>query len=188
MHLHKKIPIGAGLGGGSADAAYTLLSLNELFNLQLSQAALLSHALSLGSDCPFFIKNKPCYATGRGEIMHEIEINLSGYYLIIVNPKIHINTGWAFSHINAKANDKHLVDIVSNSPETWTGQLENDFEPTVLTAYPEIEKIIEKLYNNGAVYASLSGSGSSCYGIFSHIADAELFQFPDHYFIHTTTL
>ena len=100
MHLHKAIPMGAGLGGGSADGAFTLKLLNEKFNLNLSEKQLINYSLQLGSDCPFFIFNKPCFATGRGELLEQIELDLSAYKIIIVHPAIHISTAWAFSNIN----------------------------------------------------------------------------------------
>ena len=166
MHLHKAIPLGAGLGGGSSDAASTLSLLNEKFNLNLKTETLIDYALRLGSDCPFFIINKPCFATGRGEILQHINIDLSNYKILIVNPEIHIDTKWAFSKITPKQPSVSIKEIVSQPIETWKKQLQNDFEVPVFAEYPEIKKIKECLYNNGAIYTSMSGSGSTVYGIF----------------------
>lgn len=166
IHLHKTIPTGAGLGGGSADAAFMLKLLNEKFKLNLSTPELLDYSLQLGSDCPFFILNKPCFATGRGEILEEIQLDLSAYQVALINPPIHINTGWAFSQINPSLPGKSVKEIISQSVSTWKNELKNDFEEAVFAAHPLIKNIKEDLYNQGAVYASLSGSGSTVFGIF----------------------
>ncbi len=182
IHLHKAIPTGAGLGGGSADAAFTLKLLNEKFGLQLTIHQLIDYALQLGSDCPFFIINKPAFAEGRGEIMEPIILDLSAYKFIIVNPGIHINTGKAFSGITPALPTKSLNKIIQQPVETWKNELVNDFEKSVFLQYPEIEAIKNKLYEEGAVYASMSGSGSTLYGIFRKDAITNL-QFPSHYFL-----
>ena len=166
MHLHKAIPLGAGLGGGSADAAFTLKLLNEKFGLGLSDQKLIDYAIELGSDCPFFIINKPCFATGRGEILEPIRIDLSGYKILLVNPGIHIDTKWAFSKIEPRAPGISLKEIINLPIETWKDELRNDFEEPVFGSYPEIKKIKEDLCNAGAAYASMSGSGSTVYGLF----------------------
>ncbi len=166
MHLHKVIPLGAGLGGGSSDAAFTLQLLNEKFKLNLQTEQLLDYALRLGSDGPFFIINKPCFATGRGEILQPINIDLTNYKLLIVNPGIHIDTKWAFTKIAPQEPTASIKEIITQPIETWKNQLQNDFEIPVFAEYPEIEKLKNELYEKGAVYASLSGSGSSLYGIF----------------------
>ena len=113
MHLHKAIPMGAGLGGGSADGAFTLKLLNEKFNLQLSTASLIKYTLELGSDCPFFIINKPCYATGRGEILNPVTLDLSAYKIFIINPGIHVNTGWAFGQLSPKVSSINLTEAIN---------------------------------------------------------------------------
>ena len=136
MHLHKAIPAGAGLGGGSADAAFTLRLLNEKFNLDLSTDQLISYALQLGSDCPFFIINTSCVATGRGEILEPISIDLSSYKFIIVNPSIHISTANAFSGITPALPTKSVKEIIQQPIETWTNELINDFEKTVFSQHP----------------------------------------------------
>jgi len=166
MHLHKAIPMGAGLGGGSADGAFTLRLLNDKFNLNLSTEQLISYALQLGSDCPFFILNQPCFATSRGEVMRNIELDLSGYQFVIINPGIHVNTGWAFSHIIPSTPQKSIAQIIQQPIATWKDELVNDFELPVAKQYPAISSIKEQLYAAGATYASMSGSGSTVFGIF----------------------
>ena len=166
MHLHKAIPIGAGLGGGSADAAFTLKLLNKKFDLSLPEKQLMKYALQLGSDCPFFISNKACFATGRGEILEQINLDLSPFKIIVVYPGIHISTSWAFSKVTPVVPVKSIKEIIQQPISTWKEELKNDFEKPVFTKYPEIKKIKEELYKEGAVYASMSGSGSAVYGIF----------------------
>jgi 4-diphosphocytidyl-2-C-methyl-D-erythritol kinase len=166
IHLHKHIPIGAGLGGGSADAAFMLRSLNNRFQLAIPEEQLLTYAGKLGSDCPFFIQNKPCYATGRGEIMTPIDLDLSQWTSVLVYPGVHINTGWAFSQITPQAPVLSLRENILQPVETWRNTITNDFETPVLNAHPELAAIKEKLYTEGAVYAAMSGSGSAFVGIF----------------------
>jgi 4-diphosphocytidyl-2-C-methyl-D-erythritol kinase len=185
MHLHKTIPMGAGLGGGSSDAAFTLKLLNEKFKLGISQQQLIQYALQLGSDCPFFIINKPCYATGRGEILETVELDLSAYKFAIVNPGIHVNTGWAFAQLNidglGRPKRPGPKRIIQQPIETWKDELKNDFEDPVLKEFPEIENIKQQLYDAGAVYASMTGSGSSVFGIFNKDQKPEL-NIPNSYF------
>lgn len=166
MHLHKNIPMGAGLGGGSADGAFTLQLINQKFRLGLSREQLLGYALQLGSDCPFFIINKPCIAYGRGEQLEEISIDLSDYGVLLVHPGIHVNTAEAFSGINPAEPAKPVRTIIQQPVNTWKNELINDFETTVFSKYPAIKSIKESLYSKGAIYAALSGSGSTVYGIF----------------------
>jgi 4-diphosphocytidyl-2-C-methyl-D-erythritol kinase len=186
MHLHKNIPMGAGLGGGSANASAVLVLLNSIFNLNISITQLKDYALQLGSDCPFFIENVPCLATGRGEVLHPIDIDLKKYKIVIVNPGIHVNTGNAFAALNpsnfslAGNLDKNIHQNIS----TWKNNVTNDFEIPVFAQNPAIETIKNTFYENGALYASMSGSGSSVYGIFEKDITFN-FQFPDHYFCHT---
>ncbi len=167
MHLHKAIPIGAGLGGGSADAAFTLHLLNKFFSLELSSADLKNFALQSGSDCPFFLYNKPCFASGRGEQIEPVNLNLSSYRILIVNPGIHIDTLWAYSQVKPSKN-KSIRQVIMQPIETWKQELTNDFELPVFSNYPEIENIKDTLYKSGALYASLSGSGSTVFGIFKN--------------------
>ena len=182
MHLHKAIPAGAGLGGGSADATFTLRLLNEKLNLDLSTDQLMSYALQLGSDCPFFIINKPCFATGRGEILEPTTIDLSSYKFIIVNPGIHISTANAFSGITPALPAKSVKEIIQQPIGTWKNELVNDFEKTVFNQHPEIGAVKKDLYDGGALYASMSGTGSTVYGIFEK-ANEMKFNFPSNYFI-----
>lgn len=179
-HLHKNIPAGAGLGGGSADGAFMLNLLNKKFNLQLSTEQLIQYSLQLGSDCPFFIINKPCFATGRGEILSPIAVDLSRYALLIVNPGIHINTGWAFSQLTPAAPVASIAAIVQQPVETWKAALKNDFETPVFNAHPAIKELKEKMYQQGAVYASMTGSGSTVFGLFEKDNRPE-FSFPANY-------
>lgn len=171
MHLHKTIPMGAGLGGGSADAAFMLMALNTTFELNLTTPQLLNYALRLGSDCPFFILNKPCFATGRGDLLEPIAVDLSMYKMVLVNPGIHINTGWAFSKIRPAPSKKSIAVIIQQPIETWHADLHNDFEAPVFEAHPQIKEIKETLYQQGALYAAMSGSGSTVYGIFNTSID-----------------
>ena len=167
MHLHKAIPMGAGLGGGSADGAFALKLLNEKFQLGISKERLIDYALQLGSDCPFFIINKSCYATSRGEILESVDLDLSSYKFAIVNPGIHVNTGWAFAQLQLNNSDRpDLKQIIRQPVSTWKDQLINDFEEPVCKAHPEIANIKQQLYHAGALYTSMTGSGSTVFGIF----------------------
>jgi 4-diphosphocytidyl-2-C-methyl-D-erythritol kinase len=182
IHLHKTIPPGGGLGGGSADASFTLKLLNEKYQLKLSTSQLIGYSLQLGSDCPFFIINKPCLASGRGEILEEILIDLTAYKIFLINPGIPIHTGWAFTKIVPSRSPKKIQEIIRQPVETWKGELNNDFEKTVFKEYPEIKSIKDTLYSSGAIYASMSGSGSSVFGIYSK-SDIVNLSFPKHYFV-----
>jgi 4-diphosphocytidyl-2-C-methyl-D-erythritol kinase len=175
MHLHKAIPMGAGLGGGSADGAFTLQLLNTKFKLNLSANQLIDYATQLGSDCPFFIINKPCYATGRGEILKEARIDLLKYSIALINPGIHINTGWAFSQLTPALPQKSIQQIIQQPVSTWKEELKNDFEKPVFEKYAAIKDIKEKLYHLGAMYACMSGSGSTVFGIFENNISLDTF-------------
>lgn len=167
MFLHKTIPIGAGLGGGSSDGAFALILLNKEFGLGISEDKLIEYALQLGSDCPFFILNKPCLATGRGEMMKPVDINLDEYYFVLVDSGVHVNTGWAFKELKNIGEGQSLAETISLPPETWKDKLVNDFEEPVFEAHPSLKNIKEQLYNAGAIYASLTGTGGCVYGIFN---------------------
>jgi 4-diphosphocytidyl-2-C-methyl-D-erythritol kinase len=182
IYLHKVIPSGAGLGGGSSNGAYMLTLLNEKFNLQLSQQQLLNYALLLGSDCPFFIINKPCFALQRGEILEPVQLNLSAYKLVLVNAGIHVNTGWAFTQVKF-SNTNNIKEIITKRVEEWKDNLTNDFELPVFEKHPEIKSIKDHLYNLGALYASMSGSGSTVFGIFPKNSNINNKDFPAHYFV-----
>jgi 4-diphosphocytidyl-2-C-methyl-D-erythritol kinase len=166
IHLHKHIPIGAGLGGGSADAAFMLVHLNQRFQLELSTEKLVEYAAILGSDCPFFVVNKPCYATGRGEVISPVELDLKGYTIALVYPDIHVNTGWAFKQLTPKEPEVSLIDVIKRPVEEWKGLMKNDFEAPIFTAHPALKEIKAEMYNQGAIYATMSGSGSAMVGIF----------------------
>lgn len=166
IHLLKNIPMGAGLGGGSADGAFILKMLNELFRLGLSDLKLETYSLKLGSDCPFFIKNKPAIASGRGEMLKPIDLDLSGYYLAIHNPGIHISTKDAYDGISPKKPDNSIENIISKSVTEWKDVLHNDFEDSIFPNHPEITKLKDKMYDAGAVYASMTGSGSTIFGLY----------------------
>jgi 4-diphosphocytidyl-2-C-methyl-D-erythritol kinase len=167
IHLHKTIPMGAGLGGGSSDAAYTLRLINDKFELNLSTDTLIEYASQLGSDCAFFIHDKPMLGTGRGEMLNGIEVSLKGKYLIIVKPEIHVSTADAFSGITPKPSHYSIKNTVTqHSIDQWKNVLKNDFEDTVFKKFPAIKEIKEKLYARGAIYASMSGSGAAVFGIF----------------------
>lgn len=180
MHLHKAIPMGAGLGGGSADGAFTLQLLNKKFNLNLTEQQLLAYALQLGSDCPFFIINKPIFASGRGEIFSSVDIDLSKYHFVIVHPGIHVSTAVAFSKLTPKKPVVSIREIIQQPIETWKSALNNDFEDVVFAAHPEIELIKNRLYEHGAMYASMSGSGSAMFGIFEK---EQRIEFPPAYMV-----
>jgi 4-diphosphocytidyl-2-C-methyl-D-erythritol kinase len=184
MHLHKTIPSAAGLGGGSADGAFTLQLLNQKFRIGLSENQLIAYAAALGSDCPFFIKNKACLAKGRGEILEEVELNLSPYRVIIVNPRIYVSTVLAFKEIEPDGSRESIMNAIIRPVSEWKEHLSNDFEKLIFEKYPEIADLKAQLYNAGALYASMSGSGSSLYGIFKKDAQP-LLNFPDHHFVKT---
>ena len=166
IHMYKRIPTGAGLGGGSADAAFMIKLLNDKFNLGLSIEEMENYAARLGADCAFFIQNKPVFASGIGNIFEPIQLSLKGYFLVLVKPDIFVSTKDAFSLITPKMPVQSLKEIVRMPVETWRATMKNDFENSVFKKFPEIAAIKDKLYDMGAIYASMSGSGSSVYGIF----------------------
>ena len=173
IHLHKAIPIGAGLGGGSADAAFALKAMNKLFDLYLEDWFLEDYAAQLGSDCPFFIENTPKIATGRGEILESIDLKLRGNWLVLVNPNIHIGTKEAYAGIEPKRPEVDLKELLSDRGR-WKEELVNDFERSIFENHPEIKAIKEGLYNQGAYYAAMSGSGSTVFGLFDKEPEAEV--------------
>ncbi len=176
IHLYKKIPVGAGLGGGSSDAALTLRGLNEMFSLELSDERLADYAATLGSDCAFFIYNKPMLGTGRGEILEPVDIpSLEDYEIKLVYPPYFVSTAAAYGGIvprdkrvasGEKMDTRSIVEILQQPVECWKDSLVNDFEKTVFAKIPELAHYKDNLYEQGAVYASLSGSGSAFFGIF----------------------
>lgn len=166
IHLHKGIPAGAGLGGGSSDAACFIKSLNRYFGLNLNNEELKDIALTLGSDCPFFIDSVPAYAEGRGEILTPLKPLKTGYHLIMANPGINVNTKDAYRECRPGRSESNLVDIYSSGISHWKDFIVNDFEKTVFARYPLIASIKEELYGMGALFSLMSGSGSTVYGIF----------------------
>lgn len=166
IHLHKQIPIGAGLGGGSADASFTLKVLNKLFELKLSHLQLEKYALKLGADCPFFIENTPKLVEGIGENMTNIDLDLSGYEIRLVNPGIYLSTKDAYSGVVPKTPECSVDKIIQLPIKEWKNKLKNDFEKFVFIKYPQLEKIKEELYDDGSFYTSMSGSGSVFFGLF----------------------
>lgn len=183
IHLHKVIPYGAGLGGGSSDAAFLLNVLNDYFELNLSKEKLKHFALLLGADCSFFIDNKPALATGIGEILQNVEIGLSGYHLLLVKPPSGVVTKEAYANITPTLPHFVLTDSIKKKPQEWPGLIKNDFEPTVFQAYPKIEEIKKTLLDKGAVYASMSGSGSSVYGLFKSEPELSIDSFREECFV-----
>ncbi|MDE3212340.1 MAG: 4-(cytidine 5'-diphospho)-2-C-methyl-D-erythritol kinase [Bacteroidota bacterium] len=166
MWLHKAIPPGAGLGGGSSDGAHALQMLAGSFHLKLSDAQLNEYALQLGSDCPFFLRNRPCIATGRGEILEEIPLSLSGYKMVLVHPEIHISTREAFLGIQPAYPSRQLEEAIMAPISDWKDLIFNDFEKSIFPKYPLLSHLKDTLYEKGAIYASMSGSGSTLFGIF----------------------
>lgn len=169
IHLYKHIPSQAGLGGGSADAAYMIRLLDERFRLNMGYAEMERYAAQLGADCAFFITSTTSYATGKGEILEPADDeagNLDGYYITIVKPDVAVSTAEAYAGITPQKPRKCCRDIVRQSIETWKDELHNDFEPVVFAKYPELARIKQQLYDNGALYAQMSGSGSAIFGIF----------------------
>lgn len=166
IHMYKHIPAGAGLGGGSSDAAHMIKLLNEKFALALGAEQMEKYATQLGADCAFFIKNQPVFASGIGEIFEPIELSLKGYHIVLVKPDIFVSTRDAFSQIKPERPAVSLKEIVKQPIESWKGSMKNDFESSVFQKFPEIAAIKDELYDLGAVYASMSGSGSAVYGIF----------------------
>lgn len=172
VHLHKIVPMGAGLGGGSSDAANTLIILNELFSLNLSISQLEQFASRLGSDCAYFIYDKPMIGTGRGENLDAIDVSLKGKFIVVIKPKVHVSTRDAYHGIKPNETKPSIAEIIKhNSLQVWKDLLVNDFELSVFKQFPIIQQVKEELYNQGAEYASMSGSGSSVYGIFNAKVD-----------------
>ena len=166
IHMYKHIPAGAGLGGGSSDAACMIKLLNDKFSLGLSTERMEEYAVKLGADCAFFIRNKPVCATGIGNLFEPVELSLKGYHIILIKPDIFVSTRDAFAEIKPVRPAVSLKEIVKQPMETWKHSMKNDFEDSVFKKFPEIAAIKDELYDLGAVYAAMSGSGSSVYGIF----------------------
>ena len=178
-HLWKGIPTQAGMGGGSSDCAYMIRLLNTLFQLHLTEQQMIDYAARLGADCAFFIKNGPCYAEGIGEQLQDISLDLSGWHIAVVRPDIPVPTKEAFSRIRPHYPAKNCRQVVMQPVETWRDELVNDFEESVFALHPEIGQVKEQLYNMGATYAAMSGSGSALFGLFRNRPDRLDQEFPE---------
>lgn len=182
FYLLKNVPMGAGLGGGSSNAAFALKLLNGSLKLNLSNKQLENYAAILGSDCAFFIENKPSYATGRGEILEPINIDLNGYFIVLVKPNIHVSTAEAFANVYKRGEGSMpLKELIKKPIEKWKGMIENDFEKSVVNYHPSIGLMKDKLYENSAIYASMSGSGASVFGLFETEIDLKS-QFENNFY------
>jgi len=181
IHLHKHIPAGAGLGGGSSDAVSMLKMLDKLFGLEIGPDKMFEFALSLGSDCPFFIDPKPVFARGRGEVFSPVNVNLSSYHLILVKPPVHVSTAEAYQNIDPHKSRLSLNGMIHFPVPKWKGNILNRFERFVFEKYPEVGEIKSKLYEQGAVFALMSGSGSAVYGLFRSEKRGIESQFPTDY-------
>ena len=180
--LLKNIPAGSGLGGGSADAAFFLKGMNDFFGLMLTPEKLAEFALQLGSDCPFFLYNTPALVSGRGEVVQPVEPVLKGFWLVLVIPELHASTGEMFSRIRPEIIGTPLWEIIKLPVSSWRGLLSNDFEKVVFSVYPRLVKIKQALLDNGALYASLTGSGSALYGIFEEKPETAGLEKPGNVF------
>lgn len=174
IHLRKQIPSGAGLGGGSSDAAFVLKGLNELFSLNLSKETVEGLSAELGSDCPFFVANVPSIVRGRGEILSPINLDLKGTFLVLINPDIHISTKDAYAIVRPKKAANKLEEVLSYHRNEWKSSLVNDFQVPIAQNHPVISETIDFLYQNGAKYAAMSGSGSTIFGLFDFAPLAEI--------------
>ncbi|MDR1895676.1 MAG: 4-(cytidine 5'-diphospho)-2-C-methyl-D-erythritol kinase [Prevotellaceae bacterium] len=171
IHLHKIIPTGAGLGGGSSDASFMLLSLNRIFDLKIPVEQLKEYAALLGSDCAFFIENTPAKASGRGEILEPVQVNINGLYLLLVKPDIHISTKEAYDNIVPQIPEFDISETVKLPVAEWKNRLHNDFEKSIFPLHPTIAAIKDRMYAHGALYSSMSGSGASVFGLFDEKPD-----------------
>ncbi|MCD7962661.1 MAG: 4-(cytidine 5'-diphospho)-2-C-methyl-D-erythritol kinase [Rikenellaceae bacterium] len=182
MHLHKNIPFGAGLGGGSADAVAVIKLLNEIYGLGMDTGMTRKLSLMLGSDTAFFVENVPAVCYGRGDITEKISLDLTGYFLVLVKPDVSVSTAEAYGSIDLKKTNKPVAEILRNGIDTWEYNLVNDFEDYVFSKYPELEDIKSQLYDAGAVYASMSGSGSAIYGLFETKPEGLKFEIENYLF------
>jgi 4-diphosphocytidyl-2-C-methyl-D-erythritol kinase len=181
IHLHKIIPPGAGLGGGSSDAAFMLKHLDLQFSLNLGEDKLSALASQLGSDCAFFIRNRPMFGYDRGNLFRELSSFPQNLHLVIVNPGIHISTAEAYASVTPHKPLHPLEELILLPVSQWKNRIVNDFEPAMIAKFPVIGEIRDRLYDLGAYYASMSGSGSSVYGLFYEKAPAISLQFPDFF-------
>lgn len=173
IHLHKHIPIGAGLGGGSADAAFFIKLINQQFDLKLSVGDMQNYARTLGADCAFFIENSPVYAFNKGDEFEVLELDLSKYVIVLAMPPVHVSTADAYNGVKAEPSAESLKELIKLPVAEWKGRIKNDFEKSVISKYPLIGKVKQALYEAGALYASMSGSGASVFGIFETLPSLE---------------
>lgn len=182
IYLMKSIPFGAGLGGGSSDAAFMLKLINQYCELGITDERLEELAASIGADCPFFIRNKPVFASGIGNIFTPVALSLKGYYFGLIKPDIMVSTPEAYSLITPQTPAIDLKEIIRRPVQEWKDLMVNDFEKSVFSRYPEIEKLKTFFYTHGAVYASMSGSGSSVFGLFREQPEFHLKEIHPDYF------
>ena len=175
IHLHKIVPMGAGLGGGSSDGAFALKLLNDVFELHLDTNSLEDYAAQLGSDCAFFIRNGACIATSRGELMQEVNLDLKGQHIVIVCPPLHVSTADAFGQVQPRSFEGDLKELLQ-SKKDWKSGLKNQFEETVFPKHPLLADIKQQLYDMGAWYAAMSGSGSVVFGLFEQAPEKRNFE------------
>ena len=187
LSLYKNIPMGAGLGGGSSDAAAMMKGLNEAYNLQLSTEDMEKRLAKFGADCPFFVRNKPAYATGIGDELTNCNVSLKDKFIVLVKPDVFVSTKEAYAHVTPKLPAIPLAEAIKLPIETWKEQIVNDFEQSVFPFHPELPAIKQTLYDMGAVYASMSGSGSTMYGIFNR-PTPEANEVFDKCFVYTKKL
>lgn len=166
IHLHKIIPDGAGLGGGSADAAFAILALNKLFNVGVSDDELAQIASTIGADCPFFIYNKPMLATGIGTEFSKVDLDLSGYKILIVKPQVSVPTAQAYAGVTPVQPNMPIRELINTPISEWQSTIKNDFEKSIFPIHPVVEQVKQQIIKMGAIYASMSGSGSAVYGLF----------------------
>ncbi|HET8829831.1 MAG TPA: 4-(cytidine 5'-diphospho)-2-C-methyl-D-erythritol kinase [Pelobium sp.] len=171
IHLHKKIPIGAGLGGGSADAAFFIKLINQKFDLGLSTEKMQNYCRQLGADCAFFVENKPVFAFGKGDEFEAINLDLSPYFITLIMPPVHVSTGEAYRGVQPKTTQQSLKELIKLPIEDWQGKITNDFENHILKNHPLIRGVKASLLEAGALFALMSGSGASVYGIFKKATD-----------------
>ena len=179
--LDKRVPFGAGLGGGSSDATAVIVAINDIYNLGLDKETLAELAAELGSDTPFFVYDEPQYCTGRGEIMEPVKVDLRGLWLVVVKPNEGVSTAEAYSGVKPRVPEDDLRELLKQSVDKWQGSVVNEFEEHILVSHPRIAELKGVLINNGAIYASMSGSGSAVFGLFDKRPTLE---FDDETFVH----
>lgn len=181
LTLDKRVPFGAGLGGGSSDATAVIVAMNDIFSLALSKEQLSAIAAELGSDTPFFVYNTPQYCTGRGEIMRSVDVDLSGLWLVVVKPVEGVSTAEAYAGIHPAMPEDDLTELLKQPVSMWRECIVNDFEEHIFRAHPRLAEIKASLYRAGAIYASMSGSGSALFGLFAERPEIEV---ADGEFLH----